>query len=365
MKESWRKIIHIDMDAFFAAVEIRDFPQYRGKPLIVGGSPEGRGVVSTCSYEARKFGVHSAMPSYLAQKLCPQAIFVGGRFQAYEQASDQIMEILASYSPVIEPLSLDEAFLDVTSQAEDFAAAVEIAESIRKEIKKKVHLTASAGVSYNKFLAKLASDMNKPNGLTLITPDKAEEVVSGLDIRKLYGIGKATEKKMRELGINSGADLMKKEEYFLIRYFGKAGSFYHKMARGIDNRPVTSEDSRKSLGKERTFRRDLYNIVEMKSVLRSLADDVGRSMQSENIKGRTVTVKIKYNDFTLHTRSRSLTGFTCRAETICETALQILEVNYQKGRGVRLLGVSVSNLDSDEVCKETKQLFFDFFGETI
>ena len=361
MKNQLRRIIHIDMDAFFASVEMRDFPEYRGKPLIVGGSPDSRGVVSTCSYEARKFGIHSAMPSYLAQKLCPQAIFVSGRFKAYEEASNQVMKILASYSNVIEPLSLDEAFLDVSIQTPDFNAAQKMAEAIKAEIRKKVHLTASAGISYNKFLAKLASDMKKPNGLTLITPEQSEEIISKLDIRKFYGIGESTEKKMRSLGINSGADLKKTDELNLVRYFGKQGSFYYKMANGIDNRPVLSEENRKSMGKERTFRRDLYEINELRQILRDLANDVALCLQEENIRGKTVTLKIKYSDFTLHTRSHSLDGFVCHCDVITDTALKLLEINYQKGRGVRLLGLSISNLDHEEGCKETNQLYFDFF----
>ncbi|MCK4708892.1 MAG: DNA polymerase IV, partial [Gammaproteobacteria bacterium] len=252
-----KKIIHVDMDAFFAAVEQRDFPEYKGKPLIVGGNPEKRGVVATCSYEARKFGIHSAMASSTAYRLCPQAIIVKPRFEAYREVSNIIRSIFHQYTNLVEPLSLDEAYLDVSESSQFDGSASLIAKDIKQKIFEQTQLTASAGVSYNKFLAKVASDMNKPDGLTLIRPEQGEEFVAALAIGKFYGVGKATEAKMKSLGINAGADLKKLSLSECQQTFGKAGSYYYNICRGVDEREVVKQRERKSLGSETTFEKDL------------------------------------------------------------------------------------------------------------
>ncbi len=357
-----RRIIHVDMDAFFAAIEMRDFPQYRGKPLIVGGSPTGRGVVSTCSYEARKFGIHSAMPSFLAYKLCPRAIFVPGRYEVYGEVGRQIREIFLEITPVVEAVSIDEAYLDVSEQVNDFAAAIALAREIKDMIRQRCQLTGSAGISYNKFLAKIASDMDKPDGLTLITPDMALPLLEKLEIEKFHGIGKATAEKMHGLGIRTGRDLKKFELNELMKHFGSTGKYYYEIVRGIDRRRVTISRIRKSLGKERTFSRDLYNLEEMIKVLTSLAADVSEELITKNIKGKTITLKIKYNDFTQHTRSFTRPIFICDARTLTETVIKLLEINYNRNRGVRLLGISVSNLNTEQKPEDNEQQVLDFFS---
>ena len=248
-----RKIIHIDMDAFFAAVEQRDHPEYQNKPIIVGGKPDSRGVVATCSYEARKFGIHSAMPSSRAYRLCPQAIFVKPRFEAYKEASGLIRQIFSEYTELFEPLSLDEAYLDVSTNNSHHGSATLIAKAIKQSILQKTDLVASAGISYNKFLAKIASDMDKPDGLYLITPEQGEQFVETLAVGKFHGIGKATEKKMHALGIKTGQDLKQQSLAFLIRNFGKAGQYYHNISRAVDHRPVNNHRESKSVGVETTF----------------------------------------------------------------------------------------------------------------
>ena len=258
-----RKIIHIDMDAFYASVEQRDNPEYRNKPLIVGGKPNSRGVVAACSYEARKFGIHSAMPCSQAYRLCPSAIFVRPRFEAYREVSSQIREIFWQYASEVEPLSLDEAYLDVTYTAEYKGSATLIAKAIKREILKETNLIASAGVSYNKFLAKIASDMDKPDGLYVIKPEQGEDFVANLPIGKFFGIGPATEKKMKKAGINNGKDLRAWPLEKLIKTFGKTGNYYYNIARAIDHRPVRSKRIRKSLGKETTFSNDIYSVDEL------------------------------------------------------------------------------------------------------
>lgn len=359
MKEGTRRIIHVDMDAFFAAVEQRDFPQYRGKPVIVGGSPESRGVVATCSYEARKFGVHSAMPSYMAHKLCPNAVFLSGRYDVYSEVSRQLMQILSSYSELIEALSLDEAFIDVTDSSANLKDAYYIARRIKARIRNELNLTASAGISYNKFLAKLASDMQKPEGLTLITKEKAAAILNELPIRKVYGIGRVTEQKMHDLGIKNGKDLKQQGLNELIRHFGKAGKFYYDIIRGVDDRPVVATHIRKSVGKERTLPRDSFDIWEMNKTLEGLAIDVANELRMKGLKGKTVTVKIKYADFQLNTRSFSLNYYIEQAEELEAIAKQLLEANYNREKGVRLLGIAVSSLNNEE--KEDLQTYLDFY----
>ena len=361
MYEKERRIIHIDMDAFFAAIEVRDFPQYKGKPLIVGGPPNSRGVVSTCSYEARKFGIHSAMPSYLAYKLCPAAIFVGGRYEVYSQVGRQLCEIFFRYTPLVESMSLDEAYLDITEQTSDLSEAVSVAREIKKTIQKELRLTASAGVSYNKFLAKIASEMQKPDGLTVISPENAIQILEDLEIRKFHGIGKATAEKMNSLGIKTGKDLKEWKQQKLLNHFGIIGNYYYEIIRGIDHREVKVSRTRRSLGKERTFARDLFIIDEMQEILSSIAADVSETLTQKGIKGKTVTIKIKYNDFTLHTRSISKKYCFSDAATLSSLATGLFDVNYIRNRGVRLLGVAVSNLDTEERSDPGEQQLLDFF----
>lgn len=358
MKTASKRIIHIDMDAFFAAVEQRDHPHYRGKPVIVGGSPESRGVVSTCSYEARKFGVRSAMPSYLARKLCPKGIFIPGRYEVYKEVSKCLMDIFSDFTPLVESLSLDEAFLDVTDTADSLKHALSIARKIKDRVRRELQLTASAGVSYNKFLAKIASDMDKPDGLLLITPNQATDILDNLEIRSFFGIGKVNEQKMLNLGVKTGKDLKKLSLGELAKHFGQAGKFYYDIVRGIDERPIVSYHIRKSIGKERTLPVDSYDIWEMSKVLEGLAIDVAGDLQSKELRGRTITVKIKYDDFQLNTRTVSLNYFVNQAEQIGVLAKQIFEANYNREKGVRLLGISISGLDNEE--KDDLQIYIDF-----
>ena len=316
-----RKIIHIDMDAFYASVEQRDHPEYRGKPIVVGGSPEGRGgVVATASYEARKFGIRSAMPSKKALELCPGVLFVKPRFDAYQEASRKIREIFHRYTDLIEPLSLDEAYLDVTEDKQQIGSAIEIAKQIRQAIKTELQLTASAGISINKFVAKIASDMNKPDGLTFIGPSRVEAFIESLPVEKFYGVGKVTAEKMKNLGLHTGADLKKMTETQLVNHFGIAGRFYSKISRGIDNRPVQPHRETKSLAAEDTFSYDLTTTEEMTRELDRLARRVGDRLQKHSLQGRTITLKIKYSDFKQITRSRSCPSPVDDFDTISRTA---------------------------------------------
>jgi DNA polymerase-4 len=299
-----RKIIHIDMDAFYASVEQRDNPELRGKPVAVGGSRE-RGVVAAASYEARQFGVHSAMPSITAKRKCPDLIFVKPRFDAYKAVSLQIREIFAAYTPIIEPLSLDEAYLDVTENLKGISLATQIAEEFRGRIRAETELTASAGVSYNKFLAKLASDHRKPDGLFVITPNTGPSFVETLPVRKFHGIGPATARKMAQLGIQTGLDLKGQTEAFLQHHFGKAGSYYYWAARGVDERPVRADRARKSVGAENTFPVDLFTYEAARDALRGIVDKVWRYCEGAGIRGRTVTLKVKFANFQIITRSRT------------------------------------------------------------
>lgn len=348
MNQQVRKIIHIDMDAFFASVEQRDFPEYRGKPVIVGGSPEGRGVVAAASYEVRKFGVHSAMPAAKAVRLCPQAIFVKPRFEVYREVSGQIREIFFQFTDLVEPLSLDEAYLDVTENHINLPSATLIAKEIRKRIKDKTGLTASAGVAFNKFLAKVASDINKPDGMAVITPDKAEAFLEELEIGEFYGIGSATEKKMKSLGINTGKDLKEWEEIDLVERFGKTGRYYYRIVRGIDNREVKAHRIRKSIGKERTFSEDMGDLNWINNFLDELAAKVSESMKKKKAAGKTVTLKVRYDDFETLTRSTSFTHYINDAQDIAETVKSLLEQTEVGQRKVRLLGITLSNLNLSE-----------------
>lgn len=340
-----RKIIHVDMDAFYAAVEQRDNPDLRGKPVIVGGRPGGRGVVSTCSYEARKYGVRSAMPTNEAYRLCPHGIFVRARFDAYKEASSIIREIFFEYTDLVEPLSMDEAFLDVTHNHKGNPSATLVAKEIRQRIFEATQLTASAGVAPNKFIAKVASDFNKPNGLTVITPEKVETFLEELDIKKFFGVGKATQKKMHALGIKTGADLKKWTELDLVKAFGKPGRFYFKIVRGIDNREVKPHRTRKSYGKEQTFSEDVGDLNWVNNFLDELAGSISEGMQKIPTAGKTITLKVRYKNFDTITRSQSLTHHTNKKEEISTIARQLLEQTEAGTREIRLLGISLSNLN--------------------
>jgi DNA polymerase IV len=353
-----RKIIHIDMDAFYASVEQRDNPSLQGRPVIVGGEPDQRGVVAACSYEARKFGIHSAMSSAKAKRLCPHAVFLPPRFSEYQAASEGIMEIFFHYTDCVEPLSLDEAFLDVSVNKRHMAIATHIAREIRQKIRDLLALTASAGVSYNKFLAKAASDFQKPDGLTVIPPDRALAFIANLPIRKFYGVGKVTEQKMLSLGIRTGADLMEKPLDDLLRWFGKTGAFFYGIARGYDPRPVTPEHERKSVGKEITLPEDIDDLTRMASILTQLSQNVSRILLRERLAGRTVTLKLKYYDFQSITRSITLRGYVDDAETIARQSIVLLRDTDAGMKRVRLLGVSVSHFPdpNQETLRYTQML---------
>lgn len=337
-----RKIIHIDMDAFFASVEQRDTPSLRGKPVAVGGSSE-RGVVAAASYEARRFGVRSAMSSRVALRKCPQLIFVKPRFEVYRFVSQQIREIFADYTPLIEPLSLDEAYLDVTENRQGIKSATYIAKEIKARILEKTQLRASAGVSYNKFLAKLASDYRKPDGLFVITPSEGAAFTENLSIDKFHGIGKVTAEKMHRLGIKTGLELKEKSEAFLRTHFGKMGSYYFQIARGIDDRPVEPDRIRKSVGSENTFEYDLETLTELEEVLKPLIEEVWQWCERTQIYGRTVTVKIKFSDFQTVTRSISSSLLIREKAALEKLAIDRLREPFSKP--VRLLGVSIHNLE--------------------
>jgi DNA polymerase-4 len=343
-----RKIIHIDMDAFYASVEQRDNPELRGKPVAVGGSRE-RGVVAAASYEARKFGVHSAMPSVSAKRKCPDLIFVKPRFDAYKAVSLQIREIFAEHTPLVEPLSLDEAYLDVTENLKGIASATEIAKEIRAKIRAETGLTASAGASYNKFLAKLASDHRQPDGLFVITPKMGPAFVEALPVGKFHGVGPATTAKMNRLGIETGLDLRAQTISFLQQHFGKSGPYFYWIARGIDDRPVRADRVRKSIGAENTFSIDLFTFEAAQDALLPIIDKVWRHCESTGARGRTVTVKIKYADFQQITRSRSLAAMIEERAALEQICLDLLRGQFPVAKGIRLLGVSLSAFTSGAI----------------
>jgi DNA polymerase-4 len=357
-----RKIIHVDMDAFFASVEQRDHPEYQGKPLIVGGQPNSRGVVAACSYEARKFGIHSAMPCSRAYRLCPEAIFVRPRFEAYREVSQQIREIFWRYASEVEPLSLDEAYLDVSYTAEYNGSATLIAKAIKRDILNETRLYASAGVSYNKFLAKIASDMDKPNGLYVIRPEQGEKFVETLAIGKFHGIGPATETKMKQMGIETGLDLRLKTLAQLTERFGKAGQYYFNIARAIDERPVRSTRIRKSLGKETTFAEDIVSVPELTAKLLDLAEIVLESLAKQNLKARTVTVKVKYADFQQVTRAHTL-EHSIKLSDLREVIPMLLTRTEAGKNPVRLVGLSLSGFDIPAGEQLQPQLDLELNGE--
>ncbi|MBO9198343.1 DNA polymerase IV [Rhizobium sp. 16-449-1b] len=349
-----RKIIHVDMDAFYASVEQRDNPELRGKPLAVGGAA-ARGVVAAASYEARKFGVHSAMPSVTAARKCPDLIFVTPRFEVYRAVSQQIREIFAEYTPLIEPLSLDEAYLDVTENLKDMPIATAIALEIRAKIKAVTGLNASAGISYNKFLAKMASDLNKPNGQAVITPKNGPAFVEGLAVKKFHGVGPATAEKMHRLGIQTGADLKAQSLQFLTQHFGKAGPYFHGIARGIDERRVKPDRVRKSVGAEDTFAQDIHSYDPALEGMRPLIAKVWRYCEANAIRAKTVTLKVKYADFTQITRARTGERSFLSAGEIEAAISSLLQPVFPPPKGVRLLGVTLSSLEQADV-NQTDQL---------
>lgn len=353
-----RKIIHIDMDAFYASVEQRDQPELRGKPVAVGGAGM-RGVVASASYEARAFGVRSAMPSVTAQRLCPALIFVRSRFDVYREVSQQIRAIFHEYTDLVEPLSLDEAFLDVSENKKGMKSATLIAEEIRRKIKEETQLTASAGVSFNKFLAKVASDINKPDGIKVITPKEALPFLEALPIKKFHGIGKVTAEKMKRMGVFTGKELKALSEIELVKRFGKAGRHYYRIVRADDRREVNPNRIRKSIGAERTYREDISQIEDMKEKLTYLAGVIFRYMEKSDNYGRTVTLKAKSPDFKIITRSRSFSSEIRDLKLLESVAHELIMQNREEIPSVRLLGVSVSNL-SKEVQGEGIQLSFDF-----
>ena len=352
-----RKIIHLDMDAFFASVEQRDNPTLRGQPIAVGGE-KMRGVVATASYEARKFGVHSAMPSVTARHRCPGLIFVKPRFDAYKAVSLQIREIFARYTQLIEPLSLDEAYLDVTENLRGHASATAIAEEIRTAIRSETGLTASAGVSYNKFLAKIASDYRKPDGLFVITPRMGPSFVAALPIRKFHGIGPATAAKMESFGIRTGHNLANRSLAWLMHHFGKAGSFYYGIARGIDERPVQADRVRKSIGTETTFPKDLLSAEAAEAALLPLVSKAWTQSEALHLHGRTVTLKVKYADFHQITRSHTGTATFSSATELENLCRALLAPLFPTRKGIRLLGVTLSSLGDQAA--EGRQLLFAF-----
>ncbi|MDF5723796.1 MAG: DNA polymerase IV [Rhizonema sp. PD37] len=341
-----RKIIHIDMDAFYASVEQRDNHNYRGKPLVVGGSPNQRGVVAAASYEARKFGIHSAMPSRIALAKCPTLIFVKPRFEVYRAVSAQIHAIFERYTDLMEPVALDEAYLDVTDNKQNLPYASTVARHIREAILEEIQLTASAGVSINKFLAKMASGKNKPNGLTVILPEDAIAFVEQLPIEKFHGIGEVTAAKMHELGIHNGADLKEQTLTELVQRFGKVGQYYYKIARAQDDRAIEPNRIRKSIGAETSFAVDLSNHASMLLELEHIAEIVQQRLEQHQTGGRTITVKVKFSDYQLLTRSRTSLTPINELSAIATQAKELFEGIDLKDRGVRLLGISLSNLDN-------------------
>ena len=360
-----RKIIHVDMDAFYASVEQLDNPELKGKPLAVGGGGK-RGVVSAASYEARKFGVKSAMSGVQARRNCPQLIFVRPRFERYAEISKKIRKIFHEYTDLVEPLSMDEAYLDVTKNKKGNPSASLIAKEIREQIFKEVGLTASAGISVNKFIAKVASDYNKPNGQKTVNPEEVLKFLEALDIRKFYGIGKVTAEKMYQKGIFTGKDLKSKSADYLEENFGKSGRSYYYIVRGIHNSEVKPNRTRKSLAAERTFSENLSSEVFMLEKLEQIAEEVSRRLQKSNVSGKTITLKIKYSHFTLQTRSKTLRYYIHDKSMILETAKDLL-YKEKLHNSVRLLGISLSNLNTEKklIKKEPKkevsvQLRFEF-----
>jgi DNA polymerase-4 len=349
-----RKIIHIDMDAFYAAIEQRDNPELRGKPVVVGGDPNSRSVVSTASYEARKFGIRSAMPTAHAKKLCPHAIFVHPNFRKYQEASVSIMNILRQHTDLVEPASLDEAYLDVTRHKLGIQDPVMIASLIKQNIYAVTHLTASAGVAPNLFLAKVASDMNKPDGLTVVREEDIPDFLENLSVRKIPGVGPVMEEELKKRGILTCGQLASVKKDVLVRNFGKTGLFLYERARGRDSRQVEPDTLSKQYSREETFDKDTKDKGFLKEKLREIADDIFQGLRREERMGRTVVLKVKYHDFELITRSKTLAAAPATSREIYETACDLLEGKTLAGtKAVRLIGLGISGLDLPE--KEKKQ----------
>jgi DNA polymerase IV len=344
------------MDAFFASVEQLDHPELRGKPVAVGGSSD-RSVVAAASYEARKYGVRSAMSSVIAKRLCPELIFVRHSFERYTEVSSTVFNIFLEYTDIVEPLSIDEAFLDVTNDKLKLGSATKIAEKIRAEIKQKTGLTASAGISYNKFLAKMASAINKPDGLFVIKPEDAQNFIDNLQVEKFYGIGKVTALKMHKLGIHNGSDLKKWEMDSLVRNFGKAGEFFYEIARGIDDRPVEPDQERKSVGTEITYEKDLTTRFEIVAELYKLEKELMERLEHAETTGRTITLKIKFSDFRQVTRSRTIHSYIHDFETLHREVTAIRKTMDLEGERIRLMGVTVSNLITEDNADRQLHLF--------
>ncbi len=346
------------MDAFYASVEQRDNPSLRGKPIAVGGSGE-RGVVATASYEARKYGVRSAMSSKVAKRKCSDLIFIKPRFARYKEISNQIRNIFFEYTDLVEPLSLDEAYLDVTYIKKGKPSATLIAKEIKQRIFTETQLTASAGVSYNKFLAKVASDINKPNGLFIVTPAEAQKFIDELEIRKFFGIGKVTAEKLNKIGVWHGRDLKQIDRLELIRLFGKAGNYYYEICRGTDHRPVQPSRERKSVGAEQTFTTDLFNQTELEQEILKITAILWERIIRSHVKAKTLTLKYKYSDFEQHTRSFTISTYFSSKEQLISESQKLLNTEREFPKGIRLLGLTVSNFLSEEIQKPI-QLTIEF-----
>ncbi len=356
-----KKIIHVDMDAFFAAVEQRNNPELKGKPVVVGDRPDSRGVVSTCSYEARVFGIHSAMPTSEAYRRCPHAVFIShGNFDEYRNVSEQIRSIFKEVTDLVEPLSLDEAYLDVSENKMNEVSATRLAEWLRTRIFKLTSLTASAGVSYNKSLAKIASDWNKPDGLTVITPEMAESFLIDLPVSKFWGVGPVTARRMKDAGILTGGDMRSWPLWKLTETFGKSGPWFYNLCRGIDDRKVEPVRVRKSLGKERTFAKDVDNLSRLTDFLETVSESVWKELEEKHLDGRTLTVKVKYADFQQVTRSRSFFSALPSLKAFKDTALELLGETEAGIRPVRLVGVSMSSFIGEDKTNEVHQLLLNF-----
>jgi DNA polymerase-4 len=353
-----RKIIHIDMDAFFASVEQRDNPDLRGKPVAVG-SGGSRGVVAAASYEARTYGVFSAMSSKIAKAKCPELIFVPPRFSVYKTVSLVIRSIFRDYTDLVEPLSLDEAYLDVTTNKKNLSSATAIALEIKERIKFQTDLTASAGISINKFLAKVASDVNKPDGLFVIPPAKVDAFIGSLPVEKFFGVGKVTAAKMKQHGIHTGGELRNRTKQELVSLFGKAGNYFYDVSQGRDNRAVIPHRERKSLGAEHTFEADLGSLEEAKDKLEALAQEVARRLAKSKKLGKTITLKIKFADFSQITRSRTLVQPIIGFEQIQSLALDIFSETFKEGMQIRLLGITMSSFNTEEQTEQQLTLKFE------
>lgn len=347
------------MDAFYASVEQLDHPELKGKPVVVGGAGD-RGVIAAASYEARKFGVRSAMSSKVAKRKCSDLIFVKLRFSRYKEISHQIRNIFFEYTDLVEPLSLDEAYLDVTYAKKGKPSATLIAKAIKKQILEETGLTASAGVSYNKFLAKVASDVNKPNGIFVVTPQEAQAFIDQLEIRKFYGIGKVTASKLNKMGVWFGRDLRKIDRLELVKTFGKAGNYYYHICRGEDHRLVEPYRERKSVGAEDTFMKDLFEISELERELIRISETVWERAAKDQVKAKTVTLKYKYNDFEQHTRSKTLDSWFHSKDQFQEESKKLLHAEEGFVKGIRLLGLTLSNFVHEIEEKEAVQLVINF-----